>query len=109
MQVQAMSWRVAGALLLAIASGGSALGQAAAVNECTLLTDPTQLQQCVERAKQNQGGRGPASFAPDAFSPRVMQGGATKPPEPRRKTSEPGSGDKRGSGDRAVPPRAKIP
>ena len=108
MQVQAISYRIAGALLLALASGGSALGQAAAVNECTLLTDPTQLQQCVERAKQNQGGRGPASFAPDAFSPRVMQGSPNKAAEPRRKTSEPGSGDKRGAGDPG-PARSKIP
>lgn len=40
------------------------------VNDCTLLTDPTLMRQCIEAARTGQTGRDPKSFAPDAFAPR---------------------------------------
>ena len=42
------------------------------VNECTLLTDPTQLRQCVDRFRDNETRVGRPGFAPDAFSPHEV-------------------------------------
>lgn len=60
-------------LMLAVLTGlpGAVCAQAGPrVNDCTLLTDPTLMHQCIEAARTGQTGRAPKTFAPDAFAPR---------------------------------------
>jgi hypothetical protein len=63
---------VLGALfaLACVLGAAPARAQAARVNDCTLLTDPTLLQACVERARQGGNSAAPTqSGAQDAFAP----------------------------------------
>jgi hypothetical protein len=63
-----------GAALGCIVGAGSALAQSGGVNDCTLLTDPTLLRQCVERARQGGNAGASPSSSQDAFSPHRTPG-----------------------------------
>ena len=53
---------------------GPASAQAGGVNNCTLLTDPTLMRQCVERARQGGNAGASPSSSQDAFSPHRTSG-----------------------------------
>lgn len=63
-----------GAAFACTVGAGSALAQSGGVNDCTLLTDPTLLRQCVERARQGGNAGASPSSSQDAFSPHRTSG-----------------------------------
>jgi hypothetical protein len=63
-----------GAALACGLGAGSASAQSGGVNDCTLLTDPTLLRQCVERARQGGNAGASPSSSQDAFSPHRTPG-----------------------------------
>lgn len=98
----------------------SASAQGGGVNDCTLLTDPTLLRQCVERARQGGNPGVSPSSSRDAFSPhRTGAGGegtagaATPEPGAAKGTArgpKAGKRDKAGTQTRALQPRqGRIP
>jgi hypothetical protein len=98
-----------GAALVCGLGARSASAQGGGVNNCTLLTDPTLLRQCVERVRQGGNvGAGPSS-SQDAFSPHRTGtdtgAGPTKPSQGSSVDKARARGLKLGKGHDARPAR----
>jgi hypothetical protein len=106
---------VLGALfaLACVLGAAPARAQAARVNDCTLLTDPTLLQACVERARQGGNSAAPTqSGAQDAFAPNrgdAAGSAAARRGADVRKGRAGTSASTRPKGRGEAPRRGKIP
>ena len=91
------------ACIILVAAGASASAQApASVNECTLLSDPTQLRQCVDRFRDNETGPGRPGFKPDAFAPREAASAKSSAGAAKRQAERPRVQDGRRARDTAL-------
>ena len=103
-----------GAALACGVAAGSASAQGGGVNDCTLLTDPTLLRQCVERARQGGNAGASPSSSQDAFSPHRTSGtekGPAAPASPPRSATKKSAGPSKARTEAGTEqPRAgKIP
>ena len=110
-----------GAALAWAIGADTASAQAGGVNDCTVLTDPTLLRLCVERARQGGNAGASPSSSQDAYSPsrtgardggegRSPAASTSTAPKASSRSGKPGERDKPRPDSGAEPRRqGKIP